>query len=247
MGSVGPSENNKMLLALKRAYVPVTAIEYTTLRSRKYEKDSTIEIPTDISFCMQSGNRVFILQKGTILVGDFNSMLFRDRVTVDFSVLGIEQLSYGAVVFGNNGLHFIDENLSLQRVTGVSTNSVKAYCSSGNVCYAVTEDNEVLAIVLEFPAQGRPYPVSTSISKAISAVDWGDNPQMVAIDNTLYIARAHDIYIYREGAWIRYDFGVHTIRKIGALANRLVVSFHDAFTLFEVPIVIPTADDFEGS
>lgn len=236
------SYTNRGSRAITRVFPPICALDYQTLQQQEFELNNTVEIPRDFTHICQNGKRVFMVQGGRLMVGDFSTMLFPNYVEIGFSVLFMEPLGDGAILMSNKGIHFVDGNLRLQNVncSELKSFNVKASSNGGNAVFGINDEEEVFSCVMVFPEAGSPYPATIPLSGNIDAVKWGDNPKIQYCGGKLFVARDTDIYVFRNRAWTRYDFGTHSIRSLGEHNGRLVIHFFNSPMVYDIPIIDTT-------
>jgi len=219
---------NQSPVAYEKACMPIMSMNDTKLTRRYHTPNLLEEVINEPQHLIVNGGRIFSVQGKRVWIGSGETLLLNSYIDIDFTVNDMQPLYNGALLFTNKGLRLIDGNGKLNHVntTKIKTEQIKASTTGASGVFAVSETEEVFFVHMVFNGDAKPYAEAIPLSKAIYTVEWTGNPKMCYIKDTLWIARDHDIWGFRDGGWSSKYVYTQKINNITKLNNELVVAFY---------------------
>jgi len=172
---------------------------------------------------------VFVVQGKKIWIGSQDSLILNSYVAIDYTVEYMQPLYNGVLLVTSKGLKFLDKKGSPSQVDSrqIKSSKFKATCVGSSEVFGITESEEVVSIRMVFNGDSKPYAKAISLSNAIH-IQWTDSPKMEYVSDTLWIARTHDIFGFKDGGWKTKQVFTQTINNLSQLNGELVVAFYGA-------------------
>jgi len=210
-------------------YMPIVSLRDTKLTRSYHTLNFAEEIIRDPQHVATNSDILFVVQGKRIWLGDTNSMLLKNNIDVDFSVMHMQPFYNGVLLFTNKGIFLLDRNGT---IASVNTSNIKSEqfintCVGASGVFGISTTDEVVFVHMVFDGASKPYAKCDGISGATYSIQWSDDSKMVFIDDTIWIARDYDIFGFRAGGWKSKHVFEHKINKISSFKNKLVVSFYD--------------------
>jgi hypothetical protein len=219
------SANEQTGFTLKKWKVPVTNLALQSLRSYPINRSIYTQIITNVKDMAFNNGKLYVIQGGKLWIGD-TSLLLKDFIQISSTIEHIVGFSDGCLVFtqGEGIIRINREN----KKTITEDHRAKAVARGAGGVFFISNDNKVYFAHMVYQENGVPFIKFEEISQAIYNVDWDDDPKMIFINDTLYIARDKDVWGFFEGGWKkRYTFNDETIESIHKYRDELVVVFLD--------------------
>jgi len=214
-------------------FASAASLTLSSILSYPYEIDEFVkEIRQPDLMCVGSGSLFVVEQDGAVQIGSLSDMLLRKKVDVPYSVVAMEPVGGGVVIFGEKEINYITDDGAYRYIdtTSVRSSKIIATASGAGSAFAINENNDVIVLATQYSETGQPYVVLNVISRALKSVAFASDASMTFCRATLWIASDDSIYGFSDGVWSKkYQWDGKHIKNIGTLGGELVVSFEDFY------------------